>query len=93
MINRSSSMRCAPQPLGEGQFQMIRFPSAACTDLGRRINSAQHGWGSILQGRPADIYQLREKELRPPGFRIVAQVLEFPNGKPGDIGLSVVWGQ
>lgn len=78
---------------GEGEFLMARFPSAACTDLGRRINSAQPDWGSTLQGRPADIYRFWEKELRPRGFRIVAQVLEFPKGKPGDVGLSIVWGQ
>jgi len=87
-----SAMRAAATA-GAGQVQMIRFPSAACTDLGRRINSAQPGWGSTLQGRPADIYRFWETELRPQGFRIVAQVLEFPKGKPGDIGLSVVWGE
>jgi hypothetical protein len=58
-----NAMRAAASG-GEGQFLMIRFPSAACTDLGRRINSAQHGWGSTLQGRPADIYRFWEKELR-----------------------------
>ena len=78
---------------GEGEFLMIRFPSAACTDLGRRINSAQVDWDSTLQGRPADIYRFWEKEMRPRGFRIVAQVLEFPDGKPGDVGLSVMWGK
>lgn len=78
---------------GEGEFLIARFPSAACTDLGRRINSAQQDWGLTLQGRPADIYRFWEQELRPQGFRIVAQVLEFPKGKLGDVGLSVVWGQ
>ena len=57
-----SAMRAAATA-GAGQVQMIRFPSAACTDLGRRINSAQPGWGSTLQGRPADIYRFWEKEL------------------------------
>lgn len=78
---------------GEGQFLMARFPSAACTDLGRRINSVQPDWSATLQGRAAGIYRFWEQELRPAGFRIVAQTLEFPQGKPGDIGLFAVWGQ
>ena len=45
------------------------------------------------QRAESDIYRFWEKELRPQGFRIVAQVLEFPKGKPGDVGLSVVWSE
>lgn len=72
---------------------MARFSSSACTDLGRRINSAQQDWSSTLRGRAACIYRFSEQELRLAGFHIVAQTLEFRQGKPGDIGLFAVWGQ
>src|SRR5579875_1265035 len=44
---------------------LIRFPSAACTDHGRQINSGQEGWSATLRGRAADIYRRWGQDLRP----------------------------
>jgi hypothetical protein len=30
-------------------------------------------------------------ELRPLGFKLTAQVLDYPGGTPGDIGLYLRW--
>ena len=45
-----------------------------------------------LQGEAADLYRFWEAELRPTGFKLAAEVLNFPNGMPGDVGLTVIWG-
>jgi hypothetical protein len=34
-----------------------------------------------------------ERDLKPNGFRLVARVLDFPDGLPGDIGLFLSWKQ
>ena len=77
---------------GEKQCQLLAFPSDACTDRGRRISSRQPDWSATLQGKASDIYKFWNEDLRPQGFGLVAEVISFPGGMPGDIGLTVRWG-
>jgi hypothetical protein len=37
---------------GQSEVQIYRFPSALCSDRGRRINNSEPGWETILEGRP-----------------------------------------
>ena len=77
---------------GEHRYLALRFPSEVCTDGGRSINSAQPGWGTTLRGEAADLFHFWEEKLHPLGFGLNAEVLDFPGGKPGDIGLTFNWG-
>ncbi len=72
---------------------MLRFPNQLCIDGGRAINVAGHDWPATLRGTPAEIYLRWERDLKPRGFALSARVLEFPNGKPGDVGLFLIWGE
>lgn len=76
---------------GEKEFMLLRFPSQLCSDGGRAINVAETGWPGTLRGEPAELYLRWERDLKPHGFRLAARVLEFPGGKPGDIGLFLIW--
>jgi CBS domain-containing protein len=78
---------------GEREFLVLRFPSSLCTDGGRAINAPQSDWPKTLRGEAAEIYLRWERELRPRGFHLSARVLDFPGGKPGDIGLFLSWGE
>jgi CBS domain-containing protein len=78
---------------GEREFLVMRFPSALCTDGGRAINAPQSDWPKSLRGEPAEIYLRWERELRSRGFHLNARVLDFPEGKLGDIGLFLAWGE
>ncbi len=78
---------------GAKEFLVLRFPSSLCTDGGRAINAPQRDWPKTLQGEAAEIYLRWERELKPRGFHLSARVLDFPGGKPGDIGLFIVWGE
>lgn len=78
---------------GLPEHMLLRFPSELCTDGGRAINSAEAGWPGTLRGEPAELYLRWEHELKPQGFRLSAHVLDFPEGKPGDIGLFLSWGE
>jgi hypothetical protein len=71
---------------GERQYLLLRFPSDLCTDDSRAINNPPNPtWPETLRGEAADIYERWHAVLRPLGFDLSAQVLDFPGGKPGDL--------
>jgi hypothetical protein len=79
---------------GERQYLLLRFPSDLCTDDSRAINNPPNPtWPETLRGEAADIYDRWHAVLRPLGFDLSAQVLDFPGGKPGDVGLFLRWGE
>ena len=73
------------------EVQVYRFPNIMCTDQGRAINQAEPGWEKTLTGIPKEIYHLWHDHLREKGYKIRYQVLEFPGGMPGDIGITLSW--
>jgi hypothetical protein len=76
-----TAMRHAAEA-GESRYLALQFPAEVCTDGGRRINSAQEDWPESLQGEAASLYRFWQAELRPAGFKLAAEVLNFPNGMP-----------
>lgn len=76
---------------GLTEVQLYRFPNALCTDRGRAINQRASGWENTLTGIPKEIYQLWAEYLRPRGYRIKYQIIDFPGGMPGDIAVTVSW--
>lgn len=76
---------------GQKDYLLFRFPSQLCSDGGRAINITEPGWPSTLRGEAAELYLRWERDLQPEGFHLAAQVLDFPGGFPGDIGLFLVW--
>jgi CBS domain-containing protein len=78
---------------GEEEFMLLRFPSQLCSDGGRAINIIETGWTETLRGEAAELYLRWKRDLKARGFPLGARVLDFPDGKPGDIGLFLRWGQ
>ena len=76
---------------GLSEVQVYRFPNSLCTDKGRAINQMEAGWEKTLTGIPKEIYQLWSDYLKPRGYRIRYQVIDFPGGMPGDIGVVIAW--
>jgi hypothetical protein len=77
---------------GLTEVQVYRFPNSLCTDRGRAINQQEPGWETTLTGIPREIYGFWDRRLRPLGYRLRVQVVDFSNGVPGDIGVSLKWG-
>jgi CBS domain-containing protein len=77
---------------GENEILLLRFPSHLCGDGGRAINMTEPEWPTTLRGEAAELYLRFERDLKPRGFHLTAQVLDFPGGVPGDIGLFLIWG-
>jgi hypothetical protein len=77
---------------GLTEVQVYRFPNSLCTDHGRAINQQEPGWDKTLTGIPAEIFQLWSNYLKPRGYRIRYQIVDFPGGMPGDISIVLAWG-
>src|SRR3954453_15793468 len=77
---------------GLTEVQVYRFPNTLCTDNGRAINQQDPGWEKTLTGIAQEIYQLWFDYLKPRGYRIQYQIVDFPGGMPGDIGINIAWG-
>ena len=77
---------------GLTEVQVYRFPNTLCTDKGRAINQQEKGWENTLTGIPKEIFQLWTDYLKPRGYRISYQVIEYPGGVPGDIAITIAWG-
>ena len=76
---------------GQSEVQVYRFPNSLCSDRGRRINNSEPDWEATLDGRPKFVYEFWHDHLRPLGFHLKAEVLEYPGGMPGDIGFFLTW--
>jgi hypothetical protein len=77
---------------GKTEVQVYRFPNQLCTDKGRAINQQEPGWENTLTGVPNEIYQLWAKYFRPRGYKLRVEIIDFPGGMPGDVGMTLKWG-
>jgi hypothetical protein len=77
---------------GKTEMQVYRFSNKLCTDHGRAINQMEPGWEQTLTGIPKEVYQLWNDYLRPRGYKIKFQVVDWSGGVPGDIGVTLKWG-
>jgi uncharacterized protein (DUF1778 family) len=76
---------------GLTEVLVYRFPNSLCTDKGRAINQMEKGWENTLTGIPKEVFQLWTDYLKPRGYRIAYQIIDFPGGVPGDIGVTISW--
>ncbi|MGH6917144.1 MAG: hypothetical protein ACREJ0_05505 [Geminicoccaceae bacterium] len=76
---------------GEREVMAMRFPSSYCTDGGRAINNFEPEWPQTLTGFAKKGLEFYEKELAPLGYKVRAQILDYPGGVPGDVGVFLRW--
>jgi hypothetical protein len=92
---------------GETELMLTTFPSSFCTDDGRAINNAgappinkpdkdapqpsEPEWLSTLPKGAWSIYQYWKQHLQPGGFTFTARIINYPDGKPGYVGLFFGW--
>ncbi len=76
---------------GMTSVQVLRFPHTLCTDNGRAINQAEVGWEKTLTGIPRELYEFWQRRLKPNGYHIRYEIIDFPGGMPGDVGVTLSW--
>ena len=78
---------------GLTEVQVLRFPNSLCTDGGRAINNLEKGWENTLSGLPKEMYRFWDQHLRPKGYRLRCQIVDFPKGVPGDVAITLSWAE
>jgi hypothetical protein len=76
---------------GQTEVFVGKFPNSMCTDHGRAINQAEAGWEKTLTGLPKELYEFWHKHLRERGYKLRVQIVDFPGGMPGDVGITLTW--
>lgn len=76
---------------GMTSVQVFRFPNHICTDNGRAINQVEEGWENTLTGIPKEIYEFWKRQLKPRGYHIRYEIIDYPGGMPGDVGIFLSW--
>jgi hypothetical protein len=90
-VKRASTVIQRAVRNGLTEIQVYRFPNILCTDRGRAINQMEPGWENTLTGIPKEIYHLWKEYLQPRGYKIAYQIIDFPGGVPGDVGITLSW--
>jgi hypothetical protein len=78
---------------GLREVEVVRFPNELCTDRGRAINQQEPGWEETLTGLPKELFQFWKKHMQPRGYKIKYQIVDYSRGVPGDIGITLSWGE
>jgi hypothetical protein len=78
---------------GLTEVEVGRFSNRLCSDRGRAINQQERGWEDTLIGLPRELYLFWKEHLQPRGYRVKFQIVDWPNGMPGDIGINLSWGE
>jgi hypothetical protein len=76
---------------GLTEVEVGRFPNRLCTDRGRAINQMEPGWENTLTGLPKELLEFWREHLKPQGYKLRVQIVDFPGGIPGDFGMSLSW--
>jgi hypothetical protein len=76
---------------GQHEIMIGQFPASWCSDGGRRINNNLEDWPESLEGIAKQVYEYHVKNLAPLGYKMRVEVLNFPGGVPGDIGIFFRW--
>ncbi|MFZ1952186.1 MAG: hypothetical protein WCF66_07280 [Pseudolabrys sp.] len=78
---------------GLTEIEVGRFPNTLFTDRGRAINQQEPGWEGTLTGLPKELFEFWKKHMQARGYRLKVQIVDWPGGMPGDVGMTLSWGQ
>lgn len=76
---------------GQTSVQVFCFPHEVLSDNGRAIGEAEEGWENTLTGVPKEIYDFWQRQLKPLGYHIRYEFIDYPGGMPGNIGVTLSW--
>jgi hypothetical protein len=86
----AAALRAAAER-GDSHLQVFTFPSELCTDHGRAINNGDPKWPETLVGYAERAYEFYKAELQPHGYRLRAEIINFPGGMPGEVAITLAW--
>jgi hypothetical protein len=54
-------------------------------------NNYEADWPKTLTGFAKRAHEFWQKEFEPKGYKMRVQILDFPGGMPGDVGIFLRW--
>jgi len=90
-MDRIAGMIRKAVDMGERQVMLGKFPSAWLSDQGRAVTNHAPNWPETLDGVARRAYAFFQRELEPKGFQMRAEIVDWPGGMPGDVGLFLTW--
>lgn len=90
-IDRFNSWVRRAAEQGRSEVEILRFPAEYCTDHGRAINNFESGWPDTLTGAARRVYDAYVQHLQAQGYKIRAQILNYPDGNLGEVGIYIHW--
>jgi len=76
---------------GTHELLVLQFPAELLSDGGRAVNNLEPDWPDSLQGFAKRAYDYYLEHLKPAGYRLRVQILDYPNGNLGEVGLFLCW--
>ena len=76
---------------GREEIVAMRFPATLCSDHGRAIGAAEPDWPETLPLKARSFVDHWEQQEKAMGYHLKAQILDYPGGLPGDVGLILDW--
>jgi hypothetical protein len=76
---------------GKTELLALQFPSSYLPDGGRKINNFEPDWPGSLDGFAKRAFDFFAQHLQPQGYKCRAQILDYPDGKPGEVGIFLSW--
>ncbi|MEM7213744.1 MAG: hypothetical protein AAF479_17995 [Pseudomonadota bacterium] len=76
---------------GRNELMVGKFPCHWTTDRGRAINNQDPAWPDTLQGIAKTFVEYFDREMKPKGFKLRLEIINFPGGMPGDVGAFIGW--
>lgn len=77
---------------GLNEVLVNRFPSETLADHGRAILAGDPSWPDTLQGQPRALYDIWRDHLKPRGYGLRVEIVDYRNDLPGDVGSFLFWG-
>lgn len=77
---------------GLNEVLVNRFPSETLADHGRAILAGDSDWPDSLQGQPRMLYEIWRDHLKPLGYGLRVEIVDYRNDLPGDVGSFLFWG-
>lgn len=91
-LRRVSVLVRAASEHGLNEVLINRFPSETLADHGRAILAGDQDWPETLQGQPRILYEIWREHLKPRGYGLRVEIVDYRNDLPGDVGSFLFWG-
>ena len=76
---------------GEKSFELLRFPCDLCSGRKSQDRRRRDRLADDPERRSGRDFTRWERELRPAGFGLTAQIVEYFDGMPGNVALTLTW--